>query len=124
MGYYTYYTMDAQHIKDENQYNSIVKRMKEMELLATEDKYGVFDESKYFIVSHNAHFASYDETKWYEYTSDMCKLSKEFSEVVFKLHGEGEERDDMWNEYYQNGEYEECVAHITYDEPAFIKWEE
>lgn len=124
MGYYTYYSMEARNITDEEQYNAIIEEMKEMELLATEDKYGVFDESKYFIVSHDAQFDSYDETKWYDNEYDMVKLSKLFPNVTFKLHGDGEERDDMWNKYFQDGKCEECLVHITYDKPMIIKWEE
>ena len=124
MGYYTYYTMEARNIKNEDQYNAIVEEMKKAELYAFEDHSGVFDESEYYKVTHDARFDTYDETKWYNHEYDMVKLSKLFPNVVFKLHGDGEERDDMWNKYFQDGKCEECFVHIIYDKPHIIEWEE
>ena len=54
----------------------------------------------------------------------MVKLSKLFPNIVFKLHGDGEEREDMWNKYFQDGKCEECFVHITYDKPHIIEWDE
>lgn len=126
MGYYTYYTMEARNIKDEKEYYSIVHALKECELFEDEenDKYGVFNESKYDSDFHTAYFDVYEECKWYDHTYDMTKFSKLFPNVTFKLHGDGEERDDMWNEYFHNGVTEECRAQIIYDTPCEIEWEE
>ena len=52
----------------------------------------------------------------------MREISKLFPNVTFQLHGEGEERDDMWYEYFHDGISEECYCHITYDQPVTIKW--
>lgn len=124
MGYYTYYSMEARNIKDEEQYNAIIEEMKKMELYAFDDHNGVFDSSEYHETTHDADFDSYDEFKWYDNEYDMVKLSKLFPNVTFKLHGDGEERGDMWNKYFHNGESEECGSHIIYDKPCFIEWEE
>lgn len=124
MGYYTYYTMEVRNITDEEQYNAIIEEMKKAELYAFEDHSGIFDESEYYEITHDAHFDAYDAAKWYDNEYDMVKLSKLFPNVMFKLHGEGEERDDMWNKYFQDGKCEECLAHITYDKPFIIEWEE
>ena len=124
MGYYTYYTMEARNIKDEDQYNTIVEEMKKVDLYAFDDHYGVFDSSEYYEVTHDARFDTYDETKWYDHEYDMVKLSKLFPNVIFKLHGDGEEREDMWNKYFQDGKCEECFVHITYDRPRIIEWNE
>ena len=126
MGYYTYFTMEARGIKNEEEYNSIVHALKERELF--EDRknntYGVFDEGKYYDDSHSAYFDAYEEAKWYDHAYDMVKFSKLFPNVTFKLHGEGEESGDLWNEYFHNGESEECQAHIIYDVPCEIEWDE
>ena len=124
MGYYTYYTMEARNIKDHAEYESIVEKLKHSNLYEDGENYGVFDESEYFDETHDAYFRAYDETKWYDHSKDMREFSKLFPNVTFQLHGEGEERDDMWNEYFHNGEYEECFVHITYDRPRIIEWEE
>jgi len=124
MGYYTYFTMEAQNIKNEEEYNSIVHALKERELFSNEDTSGVFDEGKYYEISHTAYFKAYDECKWYEHTYDMVKISRLFPGVTFRLSGEGEERDDMWHEYFHNGDSEECHAHIIFDKPTYIEWNE
>lgn len=126
MGYYTYYTMEARGIKDEKEYNSIIHAMKERELFedSENDKYGVFDESTYDETSHSAYFETYDDAKWYDHTYDMVKFSKLFPDVTFKLHGDGEESEDLWNEYYHNGASEECRARIVYELPCEIEWSE
>jgi len=124
MGYYTFYVLTARNIKDEQRYNELVAAMVKMELYATENTDGVFDIGHYYEKDKEAVFDSYDETKWYEHDYDMMKLSKLFPEVTFKLHGEGEEKEDLWNKYFQNGAIEECMATITYPQPIEIEWEE
>jgi hypothetical protein len=58
---------------------------------------------------------SLDGVKWYDHEIDMKELSKRFPEVIFKLHGKGEENDDMWNKYFKNGKMQSCYAFITYE---------
>jgi hypothetical protein len=59
---------------------------------------------------------SRDESKWYGHEEDMIRLSLLYPDVVFKLHGEGEENDDMYDKYFKNGKMQSCYAKITYDE--------
>ncbi len=59
------------------------------------------------------------EAKWYEHETDIRELSLKFPEVVFVLSGEGEEKDDIWKKYFQNGKMQVCRAEIlfpVYDE--------
>ena len=44
----------------------------------------------------------------------MKELSKLFPGYVFKLNGEGEDDEDLWNKYYVNGKEQVCNAIITY----------
>ena len=124
MGYYTYYSLYARNVKDQSTYNNIVEQLKNYKLLDSEDTCGVFYGGRYDEISHTAHFSPAEETKWYEHTYDMMQISKSCPDVTFQLSGEGEERDDMWHEYFHNGEVEECRAHIIYDKPTYIEWEE
>ena len=119
MGYYTYFSMEARKIKDKDEYEAIIEELKEDELYGDN---GIFCESEYYEYDHEASFRVCDEAKWYDHTYDMMKFSKIFPNVVFKLHGDGEERDDMWDEYYHNGEVEECRVQIIYPEPCSIEW--
>lgn len=52
--------------------------------------------------------------KWYNCSADMKEFSLAFPDVVFKLHGEGEESGDLWDEYFKNGMSQECRADIIY----------
>lgn len=52
--------------------------------------------------------------KWYDYNQDMLLLSKKFPEVLFYLHGEGDNEEDLWDAYYQNGKVQNCHAEIIY----------
>jgi len=62
-------------------------------------------------------------TKWYEWQPDMVKLSKKFRNVLFKLHGEGEENDDIWDAYFLNGKYQIKKARIVIDPVDPAGWE-
>lgn len=53
--------------------------------------------------------------KWYDNENDMLLLSKEFPDVLFKLHGEGEDNEDIWNKYFMNGKMQYCPAKIVYE---------
>ena len=45
----------------------------------------------------------YDTVKWYDYEVDMKALSAAFSDYVFYLEGQGEERDDWWRQVFHKG---------------------
>lgn len=64
-----------------------------------------------------AELISFDTIKWYDHYDEMVILSKEFPSLYFELEGFGEERDDMWREYFHNGEGMHSDAKITYDTP-------
>ena len=69
-----------------------------------------------------AEFPGNEFVKWYEHEEDMIACSKEFPDLTFLLHGEGEESGDMWDEYFQNGKSEICTAQIVYPRPTKISW--
>ena len=122
MGYYTYYSMEARNVKDESEYESLVEALKEAGLFTYDDQWGPFDSSDFDAAKQSAFFRPTDEAKWYDHTYDMVKFSKLFPNITFKLHGEGEERDDNWNKYFHDGKSEECIGKIIYPNPIEIEW--
>ena len=52
----------------------------------------------------------------------MMQISEMFPDVIFRLSGDGEEREDMWHEYFHNGKVEECRAKIIFPTPVEIEW--
>lgn len=119
MGYYTDYTLNiygGTSNKDGSfttttQLPEIVVKDLEQEI----EKMGVFDRSG------SVEYGYYSNSKWYDHDDDMLLLSKRFPEVLFCLHGEGEEQEDMWENYYYNGKLQECPAVIKYDDFDFSK---
>ena len=54
----------------------------------------------------------------------MAELSERFPDALFKLHGEGENRDDVWDKYFTGGEMIEKVYAVMFmPEPKKVKWE-
>lgn len=41
--------------------------------------------------------------KWYEHEKDMRAFSAARRDILFTLHGEGEESGDIWNKYFLDG---------------------
>lgn len=46
---------------------------------------------------------SSSEWKWYNWEDDMLDLSIRFPDYVFRLFGDGEDRDDLWVAFFKNG---------------------
>lgn len=65
-----------------------------------------------------------DDKPWKdEYDSDITELSETFPSFVFNLFVEGENRFDIWNRYYMNGDDEECLVQYRMPKPKRIPWE-
>jgi hypothetical protein len=54
--------------------------------------------------------------KWYDHDRDMKTLSLAYPDILFTLEGKGDESDDLWISYYQNGKSQHCQAEIVYPE--------
>lgn len=55
-----------------------------------------------------------DNMKWYDHDKHMLELSKRHPELYFRLSGEGEEREDMWEKVYHNGKVYEKQVEFLY----------
>ena len=101
MGYYTDYSLsmvgsqhgDAQKIYDFSQ-------EKDMGII-----YGFTVWGDYLETS--------DSMKWYKHEDEMRIISKEFPHILFELHGNGEDTEDIWDEYYRDGKMQRCKAEIV-----------
>ena len=51
---------------------------------------------------------------WYEHGRDVLRPSNAFSEVLFVLRGEGEEKENTWKRYYLGGRMQEAPARVEY----------
>ena len=53
---------------------------------------------------------------WYSDKEDMRRISALYPEVLFTLHGRGEEATDLWYRYFKGGKMQYAPAKIIYDE--------
>lgn len=67
---------------------------------------------------------SCDYIKWRNRDEDMISLSKEYPDVLFILDGNGDDADDIWRAYYQNGKYKYSKADIIYKPFNELEWKE
>lgn len=102
MGYYTDYDLNiSPHGRDVIPEDEIAELEREIALI------DVFE-------SGNATDGYYCNAKWYDHDDDMMRLSGRFPDILFSLHGDGENQEDMWETYYLNGRMQYCGAEITY----------
>lgn len=82
----------------------------------------ILDDGYYLEKPKDAIFYANNEATWDDHDLDMLSISEKFPEMTFKLKGEGEDREDMWETYYHNGVKEECRAVVQYPTPKIIEW--
>jgi len=116
MGYYTDYSLAVYGISvsGDTVTTSSVPTIVRNDLVAEIDKMGVFSQS-------DVEYGWYANAKWYDYADDMKYLSSKFPEVLFELHGAGEDQEDMWYAYFHDGREQHCPAVITYDDFCLSK---
>ena len=66
------------------------------------------------------YLVTWEEMKWYDHMDDMQALAAAFPQYQFVLEGEGEERDDIWREYYKGDQFICSTARIVFDCPEWI----
>jgi hypothetical protein len=91
MGYYTDYTISAEPTLPED-----------------------FQWPKEFYVEEYGGGSMYTHDKWYSWRDDITEFSKKHPNILFTVHGEGEDSSDLWNCYIQNGKSQYCEARIEY----------
>lgn len=103
MGYHTYFTIDWDGFEEDMD--------KEIHKILDSQ-----DEFKYNLENNDA--------TWYDHEKDMKELSIKFPLIVFELHGEGDESEDLWYKYFKNGKMQFAPVRLEYDEYDEYKLEE
>lgn len=101
MGYYTSFTLNVD--ANGESVPGVLQALEELEVFDT-----LSDNSKAV--------TGYTYTKWYSSTDDLLQISIRFPAAMFTLEGDGEESDDFWIAYIQNGAMQQCLGRITYDD--------
>lgn len=119
MGYYTHHTLAIRGIINEEEFRQVKQALKDKDILG----YALSEYSNFAPNEQTQFIGCYEEAKWYEHEEDMINISKQFPNFVFKLHGEGEDNDDVWDQYFYQGHTELCVWSFVANHPVNIPWE-
>ena len=103
MGYQTYYRLSLEPLDE----------AKLVEVIEAEEMLGIFD--------HEGNAT--DWYKWYEYRKDMIAISRRYPDLIFCLEGEGEDREDNWIEFFQDGSFKRLEPEILWPRFYDIEWE-
>lgn len=106
MSYYTTYNLFAHPVFDAKVADIILERLREYDIT----DYAV--EDNYSFVEDGIAFDSFGDCPWSDPEEDMLSISKEFPDIHFELHGEGEMNDDIWTQHFVNGKSQLCRAEI------------
>lgn len=106
MGYDTYYELEC----------FTYPNLEGVSLEVTEKLQAYMDNHKYDLGFPINLLELGEEDRWYDHDVGMLEISREFPDILFKLHGEGEENVDLWRTYYLNGKLQHAPARITYDD--------
>ena len=125
MGYYTSYDMEVRARENMNHEEKLRLEREAAIALANMPSWSYGNTYANWQESRNEGLAksndpfgdliSDDVYKWYDHEEDMITISKEFPQLEFILSGKGEDYDDIWIEYFWNGECCRCMSHIVYD---------
>lgn len=55
-----------------------------------------------------------EATLWYENEVEMARISRFWPEVTFILEGDGEQSDDLWRSYFQDGKVHAVEGRIVF----------
>lgn len=99
MGYHTYYTLDFPDL------NRSPHNQEELDSILELIRYHIG-----FKLSLDG-----DEcAKWYDHDDHMLGISTSYPNILFRLYGEGDEKEDLWFTYYLNGKMQHCPAEFTF----------
>lgn len=117
MGYYTQHNLEVRNVKSEEEFDKLREAMFLHDCPSHSIIGYALDSGYYSPNGKTADFYSYGECKWYDHEVDMLRISREFPDMVFCLHCEGEESGDLWDDYYRNGMRSLCQAEVVYPDP-------
>ena len=84
MGYYTTYSLTL----EEGPREQFQKMLEEIDAMMGDNEMSSFE-------SINA--------KWYSYEKDIKQLSLKYPDIIFRVNGDGEDSDDLWQDFWHAG---------------------
>jgi len=96
MSYYTHYSLEI-----ESQKFTDIEIIKELREFSEDAKWALFEDG-----------GCADEATWRKWEEDLLEISAKYPEALFTLMGDGEEAEDIWRCYFQNGKCQLAEAEI------------
>lgn len=115
MGYYTYHELEIVSEVGEEKIKEIEQYIVDNELNWELNKFNGEENLQFIVDEYGESSLAQEPSKWYESTLDMKKMTLAFPDILFKMHGEGEESGDLWDCYYLNGKYQYCPVMLSYE---------
>jgi hypothetical protein len=112
MGYRTHFELQVTSPTDENLVPDEVVVIKALSKLEPEIFISCFIDERSEITDF-----LYGSRTWDTHEDTLKKISLQFKDTLFTLHGEGEHPADIWNKYFFNGEV--FVARAKFYIPTF-----
>lgn len=111
MGYYTSYELTVSPAEKGDEIEEFVDSL-------PNGAYGTATSWKDYAMNYEGggDWSTNDSVKWYDHQEFMKELSKLYPDVLFSLHGEGEESGDIWKKYFKNGKVQITEAVIQLDD--------
>lgn len=116
MGYYTEYSLTS---KGDDMPGKVERIQEE---LARRELIGYALDNFWDCTDNTAIWPSAGAVNWHDPEQELAEFSKKFPDVAFMLSAVGEDPDDQWHLYFQNGQYEFCYGTMIFPEPVIIKW--
>ena len=96
MGYYTTYSLTL----EEGPREQFQRMLEDIDAMMGDNEMSSFE-------SINA--------KWYSYETDIKQLSLKYPDIIFRVNGDGEDSDDLWQDFWHNGKrFSERVRFADY----------
>jgi len=97
MGYYTYHELEIVSKVEESKIKEIEQYIVNNELYDELYKFNGKESLKFAVNEYGEKcYLSEEPRKWYTSTNDMMKMTLAFPNILFKIHGEGEDTGDLW----------------------------
>jgi hypothetical protein len=109
MGYRTYYTLAVEGVNEQGERIDISPEQEESIIAQLREE----NEDARFAIDEGGMPEAH--TSWWEYERELVEFSKKHPGILFTLHGEGDDNEDIWDSYFLDGKVQRDPARMEFD---------